>query len=207
MSPLSSMPAALSEVQLGRNDVDDFVASYHRRLLRALSSFDRAPLKRVIEVLEGVMARGATLWIAGNGGSAAVADHAACDLSKWTASEGRAPLRCVSLASNLPLLSALGNDFGYAEVFRRQLVSLARPGDALLLVSASGNSENVVRACEHANQHEISTIAFVGFEGGRLRELARHSVWIPSDDYGVVEDAHQSLVHGLAQYIRERHER
>jgi D-sedoheptulose 7-phosphate isomerase len=187
-------------------DFEEFVTDYYSRFIQALQSFDREPLKGVLSVIDDVIAQGGTLWTAGNGGSAAISNHAVCDLTKWTYVEGHQKLRCNSLASNVPMITALGNDIGYDQVFSRQLTYYLKPADALLLVSSSGNSPNVVKACELANAEGIPTIAFVGFKGGKLKELAKHAVWIPVENYGMVEDAHQSLMHVLTQYIRVRTE-
>jgi D-sedoheptulose 7-phosphate isomerase len=181
------------------------VESYYERMIAALREFDRVPLNAVLDVMTDTASRGATLWLAGNGGSAAVCNHAVCDLSKATAA-WQAPLRCASLAANVPLMLAIANDSGFEEVFTSQLAQQGRPEDTLLLVSSSGNSLNLVKACEYANALGITTIAFVGFSGGRLRDLARHMLWIPSDNYGIVEDAHQSLLHLMAQYMKARAE-
>ena len=89
-------------------------------------------------------------------------------------------------------------------MFERQLAYYAKPGDAVLLVSSSGNSPNVVRACEHAKARGLPVIAFVGFSGGRLAQLADHVVHIAIDNYGMAEDAHQSVMHVLTQYLRLR---
>jgi phosphoheptose isomerase len=183
-----------------------FVDDYYRRFAAALESFDRSSLGAVLQVLEGLAANGGTLWVAGNGGSAAISDHTTCDTTKGTHVRGQPPIRSLSLASNGPMLTALANDFAYDEVFSRQLEYYLQPGDAVLLVSSSGNSPNVVRACEHANARGVPTIAFVGFRGGKLREIARHVVWVPVDNYGIVEDTHQSLVHVITQYLRARTE-
>lgn len=182
----------------------EFVSDYYRRFIGVLSSFDRSPLVEVLSVLDGLIERASTLWLIGNGGSAAISNHSACDLTKGSR-VGRGPyLRCLSLAANVPMLSALGNDLGYEHVFSEQLACYARPGDAVLLVSSGGNSPSIIEACSYANRVGLTTLAFVGFSGGRLKELARHSVWVPSDNYGIVEDTHQSLVHVLTQYLRTR---
>jgi phosphoheptose isomerase len=183
-----------------------FVDDYYRRFAEALGAFDRAALEPVLGVLEGLARTGGTLWVAGNGGSAAVSDHTTCDTTKGTFVTGQPPIRSLSLASNGPMLTALANDSSYAEVFSRQLEYYLKPGDAVLLVSSSGNSPNVVKACEVANARGVATIAFVGFRGGRLREIARHVVWIPVENYGIVEDTHQSLIHVLTQYLRAQAE-
>jgi D-sedoheptulose 7-phosphate isomerase len=188
------------------NDFESFVEDYYRRFVRALEDFDRAPLTQVFETLERVRDQGGTVWVAGNGGSAAIADHTVCDTTKGTHVDGVAPLHSVSLSANGPMLTALANDLSYEDVFRQQLVYYLGPDDAVLLVSSSGNSPNVVAACKYAKEQGVPTIAFVGFEGGELLELADQAVWIPVANYGIAEDTHQSLMHVLTQYLRERAE-
>jgi phosphoheptose isomerase len=111
--------------------------------------------------------------------------------------------RVFSLSTNIELLSAIANDIGYDAVFEYQLQSLARPGDVLIAVSSSGRSANIVRVLEWANGHGMRTIALTGFSGGAARELASVSVHVGSDNYGIIEDAHQACMHLLAQYVRQ----
>lgn len=185
-------------------DFSQFIDDYYRGFAEAMLAFDKGPLGDVLAVFDAVAAAGGTIWLAGNGGSAAIADHSVCDISKGAYVEGRAPLRAVSLAADGPLLTALGNDLSYDDVFAEPLKYYLRPEDAVLLVSSSGNSENVVRAAKAANAAGVPTIAFVGFSGGRLKDEARHVIHVPSDNYGYVEDAHQSLIHALTQYMKMR---
>ena len=142
--------------------------------------------------------------MAGNGGSAAIADHTVCDCSKGTHVPGVAPFRTISLASNVPMLTALANDISYDAVFSEQLKYYMTDKDALLVVSSSGNSPNVVNACEYAKAEGVPTVAFVGFKGGKLAEVADVTVHIAVDNYGIVEDTHQSLIHMLTQYMKAR---
>jgi phosphoheptose isomerase len=183
---------------------EQFVGEYYRRFADALLAFDKGPMHAVLEVFDRVTEAGGTVWVAGNGGSAAIADHAVCDCSKGTHVEGQRPLRMISLASNVPMLTALGNDISYDAVFSEQLKYYLTEKDALLVVSSSGNSPNVVRACEYANAKGVPTIAFVGFKGGRLKEIAMHVVHVEVENYGIVEDTHQSLIHVLTQYMAVR---
>ncbi len=187
-------------------DFQDFVTDYYRRFSDALLSFDKAPMTGVLEVMDRLIQDDGILWVAGNGGSAAIANHTCCDMTKGAHMQGCAVLRCQSLVANVPLLTAIGNDIGYDQTFAKQVTYYVRKKDALLLVSSSGNSPNVVQACELANAQGIDTIAFVGFGGGQLKELAKHCVWIPLDNYGIVEDTHQSLIHVISQYMRKRSE-
>jgi len=185
------------------DDFDGFVRAYYERFAATLLEFDKRPLGEVLAVLTSVTQKGGTVWVAGNGGSAAIADHTVCDSSKGTYVEGKPPLRSVSLASNGPLLTALANDIAYERVFSEQLKYYLGPNDAVLLVSSSGNSPNVVQACAYANERGIPTIAFVGFKGGELSRIAKHVVWVAVDNYGIVEDTHQSLIHVMTQYLRK----
>lgn len=188
------------------DDLNGFIASYYERFAKALLEFDKTPLAEVLEVFDRVTAAGGTVWVAGNGGSAAISDHTVCDCSKGTYVDGHPPFRAISLASNVPLLTAIGNDISYDDVFSEPLKYYLKPEDAVLLVSSSGNSPNVVKACDHANAQGVPTIAFVGFKGGKLAEKARHVVHIAVENYGIVEDTHQSLIHALTQYMKARAE-
>jgi phosphoheptose isomerase len=181
----------------------DFFRAYKRSFAEALEAWDEAALERVARALAEVRDRGGTLLIAGNGGSAAVANHTECDASKGTHHDGQPRLISRSLAANPSVLTAIGNDIGFASIFERQVEYYGRPGDALLLVSSSGNSPNVVKACEVAKARGLLTIALVGFSGGALRNLADHCLYVASHNYGIVEDMHQASVHVVTQYLRE----
>lgn len=186
------------------DSLETFAVDYYQRFATALTAFDKSPMQAVLNVFDQVKADGGIVWIAGNGGSAAIADHTVCDSSKGTYVEGHTPLRTISLASNVPMLTALGNDISYDAVFAEQLKYYLSDKDALLVVSSSGNSPNVVNAVEYANARGVPTIAFVGFKGGKLKEIAQHVIHIEVENYGIVEDIHQSLIHCLTQYMQMR---
>lgn len=185
-------------------DFGNFVEEYYQNFAKAVLEFDKGPMKDVLAVIDKVTEAGGTLWLAGNGGSAGIADHSVCDLSKGTFVEGCKPMRAVSLSADGPLLTALGNDISYDDVYSEPLKYYLKPEDAVLLVSSSGNSENVVRACKLANEKGVPTIAFTGFSGGRLKEAASCGVHVDVQNYGIVEDIHQSLIHVLTQYMTAR---
>ncbi len=187
-------------------DFNAFLNSYYTRFAEAILAFDKGPVPEVLAIFDQVMAAGGTLWLAGNGGSASIADHSVCDISKGTYVEGQSPMRTVALTSNLAILTALGNDISYDDIFAEQLKYYLKPEDALLVISSSGNSPNVVKACEYANTAGVPTIAFVGFKGGKLKDIAKTVVHVEVDNYGIVEDAHMSLVHVLTQYMHARAE-
>lgn len=183
---------------------EHFVDDYYRSFADAIRSFDTQPLQGVIDIFDQVAVAGGILWMAGNGGSAGIANHAVCDCSKGAYVEGRPPLRTQSLSANTPMLTALGNDISYDDVFSEQLKFYLTDKDALLVVSSSGNSPNVVKACEYANAKGVPTIAFVGFSGGRLKDIATHVVHVDVQNYGIVEDMHMSFIHVLTQYMTAR---
>ena len=182
-------------------DFMEFVEDYYQQYIRVLKSFDKSSLEPVLDVFLDVRDKSGTLWVAGNGGSAAIGDHTVCDMTKGTHRDGEPTIKSISLTSNTAMLTALGNDIDYEQVFSQQLKYYLGKNDALLLVSSSGNSPNVVKACEYANSRGVPTIAFVGFKGGKLRQIAKHCVWIPIENYGIAEDAQQSLMQVTTQYI------
>ncbi len=184
-------------------------ADYLREYLAALhDALGRVPGERVeaaFALLRDAAGRGARVYVAGNGGSAAIADHLGCDWMKGTHVESLPALKVVSLTANTPLLTALANDFGYAESFARQVEMQGEAGDVLVLISSSGNSPNVVQAAEVARRRGMRVIGMSGFAGGRLAELADVALHVPVNNYGIAEDSHQMLMHVFAQLLaRER---
>lgn len=143
------------------------------------------------------------LYIFGNGGSAAIANHWVCDYAKGINEDTRRGASAVSLSSNVPLITAIANDIGYEYVFSKQLEYLRPdPSDAVFAVSSSGNSRNVVRGIEKARQLGLTTVALTGFTGGEASRAADISVHVPTDNYGVVEDVHMMVLHAISQRIR-----
>lgn len=178
-----------------------FIEDYYKKFVEVINAFDKSTIPQVHEIFTRVSKAGGTIWVAGNGGSAAISDHTVCDTTKGTYVDGKPAVKSVSLAANGPMLTALANDFAYEDVFSKQLEYYLEAEDAVLLVSSSGNSPNVVKACEYANSRNVPTIAFTGFSGGKLKQLAQVAVWIPVENYGMAEDLHQSLMHLITQYI------
>jgi len=144
------------------------------------------------------------VYVIGNGGSAATASHIAGDLLKTAAVEGQPRLAAMCLADNVAIVTAVGNDLSFQECYRYPLETYAREGDVLIAISSSGNSENIVRACEWAQQHGIVTIGISGFSGGRLKDHCDVHINFPSDNYGLIEDLQLAVGHMLAQSLRCR---
>lgn len=168
----------------------------------ALNAIDRTAIRRCVDVLLAVHRRGGKVLICGNGGSAATALHMATDLAKGTHSGSPTGLRTFPLTANLSVLTAWANDAGYEQVFAQQVATLGNPGDALMLISASGNSPNIALAARWAREAGLAVIGLTGFGGGQLAELADVVIIAPSYNYGVVEDVHLALNHALAAAVR-----
>lgn len=183
--------------------MEERLRAYLSGVYEALQGLDLLAVERMVEVLHQARLLGATVFILGNGGSAATASHFACDLSKGTLVQGGPRFRALALTDNLPLITAWSNDVDYADVFVEQLKSLLRPGDVVIGISGSGNSENVVRALRWAKERMARTIAMVGFDGGRLRSVADLVVWVPCSVMEQVEDVHLILEHMITVMLRQ----
>ena len=168
-----------------------------------LSAIPIDAIERAVGIILDAYDNGAHVYEVGHGGSATNATHFACDLSKATIVDGRARLRVTSLTDNIALLTAWANDTSYDRVFSEQLTNLLDPGDVVIAISASGNSPNVVSAVLAARLMRASTIALVGFAGGRLLEAVDAAIHVPSNDYGVVEDCHSVIEHAITVSTRK----
>ena len=184
--------------------IGDLAADYFGRAAAAQASVDTSKLAAAAALLEAAYEGGAFVYVCGNGGSALISNHLACDHLKGAQTDTDLLPRVVSLAAALETITAIANDFSYDDIFVYQLSTLASEGDVLITVSSSGDSENVVRACQWARDNGVSVISMTGFSGGRSGELADVNLHVDADNYGVVEDTHQALMHILAQFIRHK---
>jgi D-sedoheptulose 7-phosphate isomerase len=182
----------------------DTIHQYLSELETVIRELSRPDLTAVAEALLRAWRERRTVFILGNGGSAATASHMMNDLNKYASVPGRRRFRALALTDNVPWLTAVGNDQSYAEVFVEPLKNWLEPGDLVIAISASGNSPNVVQAVEYAQAHGATVIGFCGRPGGRLAELADLCVIVPSDRIGQQEDGHLILNHTLAFALRAR---
>ncbi|MBI5164436.1 MAG: SIS domain-containing protein [Magnetospirillum sp.] len=182
----------------------EFFDAYAGQVTRALASVSRERLAAAERLLADAHLRGAQVFSCGNGGSAAIANHLVCDHSRGLSADTGLRPRVQSLVATVEVVTAIANDVAYAEVFAVQLRLQARPGDVLVTISSSGDSENVVRAIQWAKDNGVASIALTGFSGGRSAALADVALHVEADNYGVIEDVHQSLMHALAQSLRMR---
>ena len=184
---------------------DRDVSRQLERTLAALEGIDREGVERLCRAVIAAHERGGTIFVCGNGGSAATASHFAQDLGKSTlrGGEDRRRLRVLALGEGVSGLTAWANDHGYDAVFEQPLRALGRAGDLLIALSGSGNSRNVLNAVRYANASGIATFALTGFDGGALRSLAGDAVHVPVDEMEVAENAHLVVAHLVVSAVRE----
>jgi D-sedoheptulose 7-phosphate isomerase len=175
---------------------------YLAKLQESISVF---PTKEIVYLANTILARrtSGTIFIAGNGGSALTASHMATDFGVGSIRRNN-PVRAISLADNVGVISATANDISFDEVFSQQLQLLGKESDILIVFSASGNSPNIIKVVEKAIEMKIFTVAITGFDGGVAKKLADLSIHLPTDQgsYGIVEDLHSAISHMVTEIIR-----
>jgi len=176
-------------------------ASYLARLTAALALMDHSALDRGIAMIAEAWQRGSQIITLGNGGSAMTALHFVTDWGKMIPLSSGKPLNARSLVDNMGLITAYANDLSYADVFWKQLEYIMKPGDLVVAISGSGNSENVIRAIDYANEAGGITLGLCGFSGGRLKDKASHAIWVDSQDMQICEDAHMIFGHIAMQTL------
>lgn len=190
------------------DDIQGFIGDYLAGLQALVAALPRDDVRVAITRIERAYDDGHQIFIAGNGGSAATASHMACDLGKTTLGRAPAPgtrrFRAIALTDNMPLVTAWGNDVSYDQVFAEQLRNLANPNDLLIVITASGNSPNILEAVRAARELGVVTLGLLGFDGGAVKGLLDHSVVARSDDYGHIEDAHTVLNHLITAFFKRR---
>jgi D-sedoheptulose 7-phosphate isomerase len=179
------------------------IRSYIETIRATAGALKPAEIESGVNLLIDAWRHRRSVYICGNGGSASTASHLAVDLGKNVQTPANQPLRVMSLTDNTPWLTALANDDGYENCFAQQLHNYILPGDLVIGISASGHSENVVRAVQLAQARNADSLALVGFDGGRLATLSTRNIWVRSDDYGVVESIHLTIAHMLVNLLSD----
>jgi D-sedoheptulose 7-phosphate isomerase len=182
----------------------DLIGLYLAELETAVRNISRGQVRSAVDLLFQAWETRRTVFIIGNGGSAATASHMMNDLNKSTVVSGMARFRSIALTDNVPLMTAVGNDVDYAEVFVEPLRNLLQPADILVAISTSGNSPNIVGAVEYAQEQGAKVIGFCGEPGGKLAAMAHVTVSIPAGRIGQQEDGHMILDHVICAALRER---
>jgi len=181
----------------------DWIARYLDQQKAALDSIPAESVETWVACVREAWVQEKQLFVFGNGGSAANASHFATDLGKGSSDKLGKRFKVLSLNDNLPWITAIGNDYDYADIYRRQLENYAQPGDLMMTMSVSGNSPNLLQAARWAKEHQVKVLAMVGAKRGGLAELADHLIVIESEHYGRVEDAHMGICHMICYAFME----
>jgi D-sedoheptulose 7-phosphate isomerase len=197
-------PGATHVTGLGGLSASQFADWYRGRTLEVWESLDLTAVARLAREVERCERAGRTVWVMGNGGSAATASHLATDFSKTAHVKGRKRIKCVCLNDNAAYLTAIGNDLSFDETFSYQLEGLAAKGDLVVLITGSGNSKNILAAAAAAKKAGATVAALLGFDGGALKRAADVAVLVASDQYGVIEDAHMAIGHIVTFWLKQR---
>jgi D-sedoheptulose 7-phosphate isomerase len=196
----------VESIVLESNNIQQFAKSYFIYLTKLLDEIDTDAIESFKEVLEIACKNERTIFIAGNGGSASTASHIANDigLDVMKKSDIDHPFRVLALTDNVSVITAIGNDNGYDNIFLYQLKTLYRPGDILVVISASGNSPNVVNAAQWVKQQGGTVLGLIGFDGGRLKRICDTVIHVktPKGEYGPVEDIHLIIDHLLSFWLQ-----
>jgi D-sedoheptulose 7-phosphate isomerase len=200
------MPKPLTLGEVSPSMEASHSGKYLRGLMSVLEQIPVFEIDEVVSHLARAYQDNRTVYLFGNGGSAALASHAACDLGKGTTLPPQRPFRVVSLTDNMPLMTAWANDVGYEEVFAAQLRPFMEPGDVAFAISGSGNSPNVLNALRAAQEAGGFNIGLAGFGGGKMKLLCDRCITIPSENMQHIEDAHLCVMHAVfvafCQYLR-----
>ena len=168
-----------------------------------MAAVSRDDIRAVGDLLVDAYKRDARVFVMGNGGSAATASHLVCDLQNLLLLATGRRFRVMSVTDNVPLITAWSNDFDYSDVFVGQITPWLEPGDLVIGISGSGNSPNVVKGIEKANEMGAVTVGLSGFKGGKLSQAAKYNIVVPSEDMQHIEDLHMVLGHLLYRYALE----
>jgi D-sedoheptulose 7-phosphate isomerase len=186
----------------------DYLQDYIGRLTDILNKIDPEKLGQVVTTFIEAFKNGKTIYVVGNGGSAATASHMQADFRFFVRYFSKFRPKIIALTDNVPMITAIGNDNNFEDVFVEQMRGQFVAGDVLIAISASGNSPNLVKAAAYANELGGNTIAFVGFLGGKLNEISKVSLYTPNPkgDYGPIEDVHMILNHVIVNYLSKDEE-
>jgi len=184
-------------------NVKEFADVYIGELVSLLNSFRTDRFDRIMKTLLDAYEKESNIFVMGNGGSGSTASHFACDINKGCSMDLEKKFRVYCLNDNIPTMLALANDVSYEAVFVEQMKSFFSSGDVVIGISGSGNSENVLRAIQYANENKGKTIGLSGFSGGKLSSLAHISFVAEIDDMQKIEDLHMIVVHMIMQAVHK----
>ena len=167
-----------------------------------LKKVNKKELRNIIKEILIAAKKQRNIFSCGNGGSASTAEHLSCDFSKQTCTDTNLNIKVFSLNSNVSLMTAIANDISYDDIFSYQLNKFGKPNDILLCFSVSGSSRNILKCAKAAKRKKIKIVSFTGFNGGKIKKLSKYNINFTTNNFGIVEDCHLSIMHFISQYIR-----
>jgi D-sedoheptulose 7-phosphate isomerase len=167
-----------------------------------LRNVDQKVLHKITQEILNTIQKKRDFFSCGNGGSATTAEHLSCDFSKGSCTNTNLNIKVHSLNSNVALMTAIANDISYDDIFSYQLNRFGKANDILLTFSVSGASKNIIKCAKIAKKKKIKIISFTGFDGGELKKLSNYNINFSSNNFGIVEDCHLTIMHYISQYIR-----
>ena len=167
-----------------------------------LAKVNQKDLKNIINEILIAVKKQKNIFSCGNGGSASTAEHLSCDFSKQASTDTNLNIKVFSLNSNVSLITAIANDISYDDIFSFQLEKFGKTNDILLLFSVSGSSKNILKCARVAKKKKIKIISFTGFDGGKIKKLSKYNINFATNNFGIAEDCHLSIMHFISQYIR-----
>ena len=190
-------------MSIENRDLTSSFEDYFERVNLLIKSIQKSDLLNVLDEIKKVKSSGGKILVIGNGGSAALASHFAADLGSGSILRG-SDYPIISLVDNVPVITAAANDYGYENIFARQLINIAKSGDLLMIISSSGNSKNLIEASKVAREIGMKIIGIVGFDGGEIGRISDFKIHVQSKvgEYGQVEDLHSIILHSVALNLR-----
>ncbi len=184
-----------------KNSFEDFYLSYVKNLNSILLNINKQDIKKATNLIIKKIKNNKSIYICGNGGSAAISNHYICDYLKLIRTFTKFKPKIYSLSNNIETVTAIANDISYDEIFKYQAESYCNKDDLLIIISSSGNSKNIIKLLNFAKRKKIQTIGFCGFKGGYLKKNSSIPVHVNINNYGMSEDSHHILMHSIMQYI------
>ena len=184
------------------SDSHEYYKNYVSIKNKLLNKINKNELKNIIEEILTAVKKQKNIFSCGNGGSASTAEHLSCDFSKGSCTDTNLNIKVFSLNSNVSLMTAIANDISYDDIFSYQLARFGKPNDILLLFSVSGSSKNILKCAKAAKRKKIKIISFTGFNGGKIKKISKYNINFTTNNFGIVEDCHLSIMHFISQYIR-----
>ena len=183
------------------NNLNIFLQNYLNAVSNSILSSDIKSVDKAANVIIATIKRKGTIYVCGNGGSAAIANHYVCDFLKFFRQKSKYLPKIISLCNSIETITAIANDIDYKKIFSYQVESLCEKKDLIIIISSSGNSKNIIEILKTAKKKGIKTLGFSGFKGGYLKKNSDISVHIDAQNYGVSEDAHHILMHIILHYL------